>query len=171
MVISYRHFGTYWSPLQGGSIHKGVILDNKFMPTLRCWSRCRAPHKEAHNMTNNEQSDSSQFPVSQHIEENNWHSLRLLIEPESCCSCMHAHTQPHHKHINISRNDLQTCLFHRNTCSNQIHSIQIANKMHFNVYDVFYSLSSHQYVQGDTSIITRLQKYKCCVALPPLHHN
>ena len=34
----------------------------------------------------NEQSDSSQFTVSLHTEENNWHSLRLLIEPESCCT-------------------------------------------------------------------------------------
>jgi len=25
-----------------------------FMPTLRCWSRCTAPHKEAHNMTINQ---------------------------------------------------------------------------------------------------------------------
>jgi hypothetical protein len=24
-----------------------------FMPTLRCWSRCTAPHKEVHNMTIN----------------------------------------------------------------------------------------------------------------------
>jgi len=30
--------------------------------------------------------------------------------------------------------------------------------MHFNVYDVFYSLNSHQYAQGDTNIITRLQR-------------
>jgi len=43
--------------------------------------------------------------------------------------------------------------------------------MHFNVHDVFYSLNSHQYVQGDTSIITRLQNYKCCAVLPPLNHN
>jgi hypothetical protein len=38
---------------------------------------------------------------------------------------------------------------------------------------LFYSLNSHQYVQGDTSIITRLQRYKRCVVsltlilLPP----
>jgi hypothetical protein len=33
------------------------------------------------------------------------------------------------------------------------------------VYDVFYSPTSHQYVQGDTSIITRLQMVQmlCCV--------
>jgi hypothetical protein len=38
--------------------------------------------------------------------------------------------------------------------------------MHFNVYDVFYSLNSHQYIQGDTSIITGLQMVQmlCCVA-------
>ena len=29
-------------------------------------------------------------------------------------------------------------LFHGNTLSNQIHNIQITNKIHFNVYDVFY---------------------------------
>ena len=34
--------------------------------------------------------------------------------------------------------------------------------MHFNVYAVFYSLNSHQCVQGDTSIIIRIQRYKCC---------
>jgi hypothetical protein len=43
--------------------------------------------------------------------------------------------------------------------------------MHFNVYDVFYSFNSHQYVQSDTSIITRLQKYKRCIVLLPLLHN
>jgi len=58
-------------------------------------------------------------------------------------------------------------LFHGNTLSNQIHDIQITNKMHFNVYDVFYSLHSHQCVQGDTSIIIRIQSYKCCVADTP----
>jgi hypothetical protein len=38
--------------------------------------------------------------------------------------------------------------------------------MHFNDYDVFYSPNSHQYVQGDTSIITGLQMVQmlCCVA-------
>jgi hypothetical protein len=39
--------------------------------------------------------------------------------------------------------------------------------MHFNVYDVFYSVNSHQYVQDDTSIITGLQRYKCCVVATP----
>ena len=39
--------------------------------------------------------------------------------------------------------------------------------MHFNVCDVFYSLNSHQYVQCDTSIITRLQRYKRCVTTIP----
>ena len=41
--------------------------------------------------------------------------------------------------------------------------------MHCNVYDVFYSLNSKQYVQGDTSIITRLQTVQmlCCVADTP----
>ena len=36
------------------------------------------------------------------------------------------------------------------------------------VYDVFYSPNSHQYVQGDTSIITRLQTVQmlCCVTDP-----
>jgi len=43
--------------------------------------------------------------------------------------------------------------------------------MHFNVHDVFYSLNSHQNVQGDTSITTRLQNYKCCTVLLPPHHN
>jgi len=62
-------------------------------------------------------------------------------------------------------------LLHGNTLSNHIHNIQITNKMHFNVYDVFYSLNSHQYVQSDTSIIIRIQRYKCCVVLLTLHHN
>jgi len=39
------------------------------------------------------------------------------------------------------------------------------------VYYVFQSLNSHQYVQGDTSIITRLQRYKWCVVSLPLLHN
>ena len=39
--------------------------------------------------------------------------------------------------------------------------------MHLNIYDEFYSLNSHQYVQGDTSIITRLQRYKRCVVATP----
>ena len=43
--------------------------------------------------------------------------------------------------------------------------------MHFNDYDVFNSLNCHQYVQGDTSIIIRIQRYKCCVVLLTLHHN
>jgi len=62
-------------------------------------------------------------------------------------------------------------LFHGNTLSNQIHNIQITNKMHFNVYDVFYSLTSHQCVQGDTSTIIRIQRYKLCVVLLTIHHN
>ena len=39
--------------------------------------------------------------------------------------------------------------------------------MHFKIYDVFYSINSHQHVQGDTSIITILQRYMCCVADTP----
>ena len=40
-------------------------------------------HIKKHTMSQltNEQSDSSQFTVSLNIEKNNWHSLRLLIEP------------------------------------------------------------------------------------------
>jgi len=39
------------------------------------------------------------------------------------------------------------------------------------VYDIFQSLNSHQYVQGDTSIITRLQRYKhCVVSLPTTNY-
>jgi len=115
----------------------------------------------------NEHSDTSQFTVSQHIEEKNWHLLRPLIEPEFWFT----YAQPHHKHINIGRIDMHEGLFHGNTLSNQIHNIQITNKMHFNVYAVFYSLNSHQCVQGDTSIIIRIQRYKCCVVLLTLHHN
>jgi len=39
--------------------------------------------------------------------------------------------------------------------------------MHFNVYDIFYPLNYRQYVPGDIIIIinTRLQRYKCVVAL------
>ena len=91
----------------------------------------------------------------------------LLIEPEFWFT----YAQPYYKHINIGRTDMHVGLFHGNTLSNQIHNIQITNKMHFNVYDVFYSLNSHQYVQGDTSIIIRIQRYKCCVVLLTLHHN
>jgi len=43
--------------------------------------------------------------------------------------------------------------------------------MHLNVYDEFYSLNSHHYVPGDIIIInTRLQRYKCVLALT-LHNN
>jgi len=34
-----------------------------------------------------------------------------------------AHQQPRPRHINIGRIDLQTCLFHGNKRSNQIHDI------------------------------------------------
>ena len=139
------------------------------MPTSRCWSRCTAPHKETHNMTIN-QWTIWLFTVPRQpvywgkqltfIETFNWTWILLRAHAQT-----HTHKQPHHKHNNIGRIDLQTCLFHRNTCSNQIHNKQIANKMHFNVYDVFYALSSHQYVHGDTSIITRLQRYKRCVVI------
>jgi len=65
----------------------------------------------------NEQSDTSNFTISRHIEENNWHSLRSLTEPELWFTDL----QPHHKHINIDRNDVH--VFHGNTRSYQIHNI------------------------------------------------
>jgi len=115
----------------------------------------------------NEQSYTSQFTVSQHNEEKNWHLLRRLIEHEFWFT----YTQPHQKHINIGRIDMHVGLFHGNTLSNQIPKIQITNKMHFNAYYVFYSLNSHQYVQGDTNIIIRIQRYKCCVVLLTPNQN
>ena len=115
----------------------------------------------------NEQSDPSQFTVSQHIEKKTDIYWDLLIEPEFWFT----YPQPHHKHINKGSTDMHVGLLHGNTLSNHIHNIQITNKMHFNVYDVFYSLNSHQYVQSDTSIIIRIQRYKCCVVLLTLHHN
>ena len=54
----YEHFYLHFTSL---------IL---FMPNSQCGSRYRA-HKEAHNITSNEQSDSSHFTVSLHTEENN----------------------------------------------------------------------------------------------------
>jgi hypothetical protein len=57
-----------------------------------------------------------------------------------------------------------------------IHNIQTTNKMHFNVYYVFYSLYSHQHVSATTVAIFRvkllLQAYKdtnlvSCVAVTP----
>ena len=59
---------------------------------------------------------------------------------------------------------------------NQIHNIQITNKMHFNVNDVFYSLNSHQHVSAAIaaifSVMLLLQQYKCtnvvsCVTVTP----
>jgi len=44
----------------------------------------QAPKQHTIWQLTNEQSDSSQFTVSLHTEENNWHSLRPLIEHESC---------------------------------------------------------------------------------------
>ena len=61
----------------------------------------------------------------------------LLIEPEFWFT----YAQPYYKHINIGRTDMHVGLFHGNTLSNQIYNIQITNKRHFNVYDVFYSLN------------------------------
>ena len=37
-------------------------------------------------------------------------------------------------------------------CIHRIHNIQITNKMHCNVYDVFYSQCSHQHVSAATSV-------------------
>jgi len=142
----------------------------RFMPNSCCWSRCSVPHTEAHNMTIN-QWTIWHFTV--HCQPAYWGKelthfyWDLLIEPEFWFT----YAQPHHKHINIGRIDMHVVLFHGNKLSNQIHNIQITNKMHFNVYDVFYSLHSHQCVQGDTSIIIRIQRYKCCVVLLTLHHN
>jgi len=47
-------------------------------------------------------------------------------------------------------------------CITQIHNIHITNKMHFNIYDVFYSLYSHQHVSAAFAAIFRvmlLQEY------------
>ena len=65
----------------------------------------------------NKQSDNSQFTVRQHIEENNWHSMKPLMEPEFWFTDL----QSHHKHINIGRNDVH--VFHGNTCNYQSHNI------------------------------------------------
>jgi len=49
-------------------------------------------------------------------------------------------------------------------CSDQQY-IKIVKKNHFNIYDVFYSLYSHQHVSAVTAAIFRvmllLQEYKC----------
>jgi hypothetical protein len=66
-------------------------------------------------------------------------------------------------------------VFHHPRSINQVHIIPIANKMHFNVYDVFYSQCSHQHVSADIAAIFKvilLQAYKgtdvvSCVAVTP----
>jgi len=49
-------------------------------------------------------------------------------------------------------------------CVNQVYNVQIANRMHLNVYDVVYSLNSHQHVSAGIVAIFRvmllLQEYK-----------
>ena len=45
-----------------------------------------------------------------------YHTRSLISNPVS-------HPQSHHKHINIGRTDLQSCLFHGNRHNNQIHNI------------------------------------------------
>jgi hypothetical protein len=39
---------------------------------------------------------------------------------------------------------------------NQLHNMQITNKIHYNVYDVFYSQVSHQHVSAAISAIFRV---------------
>jgi hypothetical protein len=43
VVISYKHLGTYWSPLRGGEIHKGVTLDKMFYNILFKYKAVVAP--------------------------------------------------------------------------------------------------------------------------------
>ena len=90
------------SPMTQHYIPEGQILQQwkMFMNILTfisdrsyCLCLLRAAEADAQNLPKhtiwqltNEQSDSLQFPVSRHTEENNWHSLRLLIEPESSCT-------------------------------------------------------------------------------------
>jgi len=49
-------------------------------------------------------------------------------------------------------------MFHL-TCINQIHNVQITNKMHFSVYDIFYSQFSHQYVLAAVVAIYRVMLF------------
>jgi hypothetical protein len=59
-------------------------------------------------------------------------------------------------------------MFHL-TCINQVHNIQITNKMHFTVYDLFKSHFSHQHVLDAIVANFRvklLQEYKGCVITP-----
>jgi len=58
---------------------------------------------------------------------------------------------------------------------NAIYNISVTNKLHFNVYDVFYSLNSHQHVSAAIAVIFRvilLKEHKgthvvSCVAVTP----
>jgi len=49
-------------------------------------------------------------------------------------------------------------MFHL-TCINQIHNVQITNKMHFSVYDIFCSQFSHQYVLAAVVAIYRVMLF------------
>ena len=45
-------------------------------------------------------------------------------------------------------------------CVNRIHIMQITNKTHYNIYDVFYALNSHQQISSATNVVS-------CVAVTP----
>jgi len=78
-----------------------------------CLLRATQPDAQRHikkhtiRQLTNEQSDSSQFTVSRHIEENNWHSLRPF---NWTWTLVHTDTQPHRKHINIGRIHVHMCV-------------------------------------------------------------
>ena len=60
------------------------------------------------------------------------------------------------------RTNREYCNVFHLPCINQNHNTQITNKRHFNVYDEFCSLNSHQHVSASIAIILRvkLHKYK-----------
>jgi hypothetical protein len=61
-------------------------------------------------------------------------------------------------------------------CCNQVHYIRIANKMHFNVHDVFELHFCHQHVSAAIAailLVKLLQKYKgtMWLVVSSLHNN
>ena len=60
-----------------------------------------------------------------------------------------------YKISNLHKEESSYCNMFHLPCINQIHNIQTTNKIHFNMYDVFYSLNSHQHVSAAIAVIFR----------------
>ena len=146
------------------------ISDHSYCLCLICAAEADAQHhikKQTIWQLTNEQSDSSQIPISQHTEENNRQSLRLSNWTWTVAHT-HTHTQPHHKHINIGRIHVHMCLFHTNRCSNQIHNINNQQNAHQCFCHILFtqlsSLCSGWYYYYYKIINVQML---CCVATTP----